>query len=124
MLRPTKNADLTPKRAILHVFWTYQGVVTHKLFKEEENTKENYLNELNEVQLVLREKTEFLREDKPWIFQHNCGRFDRYEEVAERLQTFGWEQKHMPEHSPDISPTDYHVFQKLQMGVNTTVSDC
>lgn len=124
VLRPTEEAiaqsGTKPHRVILHTWWTERGLIMYKLLGEQDRTEEFYLRELDELRLQLQEKTEFLREDKPWILYHNR---DTYvsEAVKEKVHAFGWEEMLHPKHCPDISPTDYHVFQKLQFAFNTTV---
>lgn len=95
----------------------------YKLFGESDRTQDFYLKELDELRLQLEEKTMFLRDDKPWILYFNS---DRYlsEDVKQKIFDFGWEGILHPKHCPDMSPTDYHIFQKLQFAFNTTVRRC
>lgn len=91
-----------------------------KLLGESDRNKEFYLAELDELRVQVEEKTAFLREDKPWILYHNRNTY-LCDEVTEKVSGFGWEQMLHPENCPDISPTDYHVFQKFQFAFNTTL---
>lgn len=109
----------------MHLWWTHRGLVMYKLVPESSRTKEKYLEELTELQMKLvqeEERTEFFRdEEKPWILYHNR---DTYlsEEVNEKIANeFGWEQIIHPKNCPDLSPTDFHIFQKFQFAFNTTL---
>lgn len=105
---------------VLHVWWTQRGgLIMSRLLGESERTKEVYLRELDDLRQSLEEKTCFLREDKPWILYHNRDTY-LYDEVKDKVQAFGWEEMLHPKYCPDISPTDYHVFQKFQLAFNTT----
>lgn len=126
VLRPNEaliaQSGLKPHKIVLHLWWTQRGLIMYKLIPENSRTKEVYMNELDELRVELEEKTAFLRdEEKPWILYHNR---DTYlcDEVNHKVQVeFGWEQLLHPKHCPDLSPTDYHVFQKFQFAFNTTL---
>lgn len=125
VLRPNEaiiaKSGMKPHRIVLHLWWTQRGLIMYKLVGEHNRTKEVYLNELDELRVVLEEKTAFLRDEKkPWILYHNR---DNYlcEEVHQKINEFGWEEMLHPKHCPDLSPTDYHVLQKFQFAFNTTL---
>lgn len=95
-------------------------MIMYKLLDEEDRSTENYLCELDELRILLDEKAVLAQDDKPWILYHNS---DTYflDLVTQKVSGFGWEQLLHPKHSPDISPTDYQIFQKFQFAFNTTL---
>lgn len=124
VLRPNEaliaKSGMKPHRIVLHLWWTQRGLIMYKLLGEDVRTKEFYIQELDELRQALEDRTQFLVEDKPWILYHNRNTF-LSDESTEKIDSFGWEQMLHPSNCPDMSPTDYQVFQKFQFAFNTTL---
>ena len=51
------------------------------------------------------------------ILQHDNGRPHVAKEVKTYLETLKWEVRPHPPYSPDIAPSDYHLFRSMAHGL-------
>ena len=63
---------------------------------------------------MLKEKRSSLVNRKGVIFHHDYARPNSARITCNKIQELGWEKISHPAYSPDIAPSDYHLFQGLQ----------
>jgi histone-lysine N-methyltransferase SETMAR len=111
----TPKADLHPEKRMISVWWDVQGVLYWELLPK--NTTINakrYSAQITKLKAAVEEK----RPNHMQIyFQHDNARPHVAKAVATKLNSFGWELLPHPPYSPDIAPSDYHLFLSLSNGI-------
>ena len=96
----------------MSVFWDCKGVIHHE-FLPRGNTlnAETYCQQLERANQKLLEKRPQLHQP---IFLHDNARPHIAAASREKLLDLGWEVLVHPPYSPDMTPTDFHLFLALQ----------
>ncbi|UYV74262.1 hypothetical protein LAZ67_11002704 [Cordylochernes scorpioides] len=103
------------KKAMLCVWWDQTGVIYFKLLKPGETVNTSRYEQqmhslreaLNEIRPELREKHNKL------ILQHDNAPAHNATVVKNTIKDLGWELLPLPPYSPDLAPSDYHLFTSL-----------
>ena len=105
---PTVSLDPHPKKVMLCIWWGYTGVIHWELLSLGTSiTAELYCSQLDRVADLLRRK-----QDKVY-FLHDNARPHVAKATRTKLDKLGWHVLPHPTYSPDLSPTDYHLFRSL-----------
>lgn len=105
---PNTKQDLHPKKSLLSCWWNAKGIVHWELLPT--NTTVNaelYCAQLDVVASKLRGK-----QDRVY-FQHDNARPHIAKVTQQKLQSLGWAVIPHPPYSPDLAPSDYHLFRSL-----------
>ena len=114
--RPTPKRNVHGKKVMLCIWWDQQGVLYYEVLQPNETvTGERYASQLT----TLAEK---LDEERPWsgkgrrkvILQHDNARPHVASASRDTVNKLGWEILPHPAYSPDIAPSDYHLFRSMQ----------
>lgn len=111
--------DRMPRKLIFQLWWDRQGLIAYKLREEKERwTAETYEAELRRlVQEMTLKRPNLLR-----LYIHHNSTDYLSQEINEFIAgELGWEQILQPKLCPDISPTNYCVFQYLQYAIQMRV---
>jgi histone-lysine N-methyltransferase SETMAR len=112
---PTPKPSLTLKKCLLCVWWDFNGVIHFELLKPGETiTAEVYCQQLERLQQKLSDKRPALINRKGVILQHDNARPHAARITQEKIKELGWEVLPHPPYSPDIAPSDYHLFRSLE----------
>lgn len=104
----TPKSDLHPKMVMLSVWWGVKGVVHWELLPTGSTiTADLYCQQLDRVAAKLQGK-----QDKVY-FLHDNARPHVAKLTHEKLLQLGWAVLPHPPYSPDMAPTDYHLFRSL-----------
>lgn len=108
----TPKPEKHQKKLLLSVFWDCKGVIHHE-FLPRGNTlnAETYCQQLERANQKLLEKRPQLHQP---IFLHDNARPHIAAASREKLLDLGWEVLVHPPYSPDMAPTDFHLFLALQ----------
>ena len=105
---------------VMHCIWWYQlGVVYYELLKPNETiTGDQYRTQLMPLSRALKEKRPHYknRHDK-FILQHDIARPHIARPIKTYLETLKWEVLPYPPYSPDVTPSDYHLFRSISHGL-------
>ena len=105
---PTPKPELHQKKVMLSVWWDVQGVVYWELLPSNTTiTAEVYCAQLENLKLEL--ETHRPGHGKVY-FLHDNARPHVAKSTRKKLLDFGWEILPHPPYSPDLAPTDYHLF--------------
>lgn len=107
-------------KLMLCIWWDQIGVVYYELLKSNQTiNSELYKNQLTQLSEVLKEKRPYYRErhDKV-ILQHDNARPHTAKIVQDTLKTLNWEILPHPPYSPDIAPSDFHLFRSMSHGLS------
>lgn len=110
--QPEHKGELHEKKNLLCVWWGIHGIVHWELTPD--NTTINadiYCTQLQRVKQKLDFAT--VQQDKVYLLQDNA-RPHVAKKTYELLLSFGWMTLPHPPYSPDLSPSDYHLFRSLQ----------
>lgn len=115
----TAKQNIHGAKLMLCIWWDQLGVVYYELLKPNERiTGEVYRRQLMRLSRALREKRPQYsdRHDKV-ILQHDNARPHVAQPVKTYLETLKWEVLPHPPYSPDIAPSDYHLFRSMTHGL-------
>ncbi|UYV68588.1 hypothetical protein LAZ67_6000140 [Cordylochernes scorpioides] len=103
------------KKAMLCVWWDQTGVVYFKLLKPGETVNTSrYEQQMHSLREALNEKRPELREKhNKLILQHDNAPARNATVVKNTIKDLGWELLPHPPYSPDLAPSDYHLFTSL-----------
>ena len=122
---PGHASSSTPKRNIhgsklmLCIWWDQLGVIYYELLKPNETITGNlYRLQLMRLSRALREKRpQYAERHDKVILQHDNARPHVAQVVKTYLETLNWEILPHPPYSPDIAPSDYHLFRSMTHGL-------
>ena len=101
---------------MLCIWWDWKGVLYGDLLPE--NQMINSSKYCSQLKAALDEKQPELVNRKCIIFQQDNTRLHVSLLTRQKLLQLGWEVLIHPPYSPDIAPSDFHLFQYLQNSLN------
>ena len=112
---PTPRPELHQKKVLLSVWWDIRGVVHLELLEPGHTiTAEVYCQQLERLKLAIDQKRPALANRRGVVFHHDNARPHTARITKQKLEEFGWELLPQPPYSPDIAPSDYHLFRSMQ----------
>ena len=108
----TAKPELHQRKLMLCVWWTSAGIV-HFEFLESGQTinKQVYSEQLQRVAEKLKKKQPALvNRNKGVLFHQDNARPHVAKTTLEKIASLGWELLPHPPYSPDVAPSDYHLF--------------
>ena len=114
---------------MLYIWWDWKGVLYYELLPENQTMNSNkYCSQLDQLKAALDEKRPELVNRKGIIFHQHNTRLHVSLMTRQKLLQLGWEVLIYPPYSPDIAPSDFHLFQSLQNSLNgknfNSLEDC
>lgn len=110
---PTPKPDPHGKKRMLSVFWTISGPVYWELLPR--NTIDLYCHLLDTVNVVLTDERLEGRRQGQVVFQQDNARPHVSNVTRDKIRyELGWDLVPHPPYSPDIAPSDYHLFRSLK----------
>ncbi|GFY35292.1 histone-lysine N-methyltransferase SETMAR [Trichonephila clavipes] len=102
-----------PRKIMLCVWWTCEQVVHYELQPTGQTvTGDLYSQQLERVQQALHQKEPALVNGKGIMLLHDNARPRVAQMARNTIQRLGWETL-CPPYSPDLAPSDYHLFHSL-----------
>lgn len=113
--RAVAKPGLHPRKVLLSVWWDVRGVVFFELLRPGETINSaKYCEQLTKLDEALRNSRSRLANRGDVVFHHDNARPHTARETTRKLTELGWEIMRHPPYSPDMAPSDYHLFQTLQ----------
>lgn len=110
---------LTTRKVMLSIWWDWKGVVYYELLQPGQTIdSELYCQQLTKLREAIREKRPELINRKGVVFHHDNARPHTSLTTRQKLRELGWEVLMHPPYSPDLAPSDYHLFRSLQNSLN------
>lgn len=107
--------DIHGKKVMLCCFWDIRGLVHMEFLKENETiTSEVYCALLDRVQQKLTETRPALVNRKGVCFHQDNARPHVSARTLQKIGELNWEIIEHPPYSPDLAPSDFHLFRSLQ----------
>lgn len=106
--------EIHQRKILVTVWWTARGIVhVDYLPRGQTITSDIYCAQITTVHQKLLENQASLVNRKGVLLLHDNARPHVAIKTREKLKEVGWEILPHPPYSPDISPTDYHLFLAL-----------
>ena len=81
-------------------------------------TADRYRRQLGNLARALNEKrTRIASKRDKVVFHDDNARPHRANIVKENIKDFGWNRLDQPAYSPDLAPSDYHLFRSMQISL-------
>ena len=117
--KPTAKPELHPKKVMLSIWWDIKGVVYFELLDDNQTiTADIYCQQLDKLHQKLTTQRPALLNRKGVILQFDNARSHVARITQQKIIDLGWEVLPHPAYSPDIAPSDYHIFRDLQCHLN------
>ena len=103
-------------KVMLCIWWDQKGVIHYELLKPGQTiTGDFYRQQLIRLKRAIAEKRpEYATRHESIIFHHDNARPHVAVPVKNYLENSGWEVLAHPLYSPDLAPSDYHLFRSMQ----------
>lgn len=115
--RPAQHPrdGLHPLKVLLCVWWDAEGIIHFELLPHNQTiTAEVYCQQLCRLKSALEQKRPGLVNRRGVLFHQDNARPHTARTTCTQLQEFGWEKMVHPPYSPDLAPSDFHLFRSLQ----------
>lgn len=116
---PSKSiakSNIHGQKLLLCIWWDFKGVIYYELLKPGATiTAERYKLQLMRLSDEIEIKRPFTGNGpRPVILLHDNERPHTAKATKETLDSLGWEVLPHPAYSPDLAPSDFHLFRSLQ----------
>ena len=123
------KAGLHPKKVMLCIWWDWMGVLYNELLPENQTiSSKKYCSQLDQLKAALNEKSPESVDRKSIIFHQDNVRPHVSLMTRQKSLQLGWEVLIPPPYSPDIEPSNFHLFWSLQNSLNgkkfSSLEDC
>lgn len=117
----TAKPNIHGAKLMLCIWWDQLGVVYYELLQPNETiTGERYRTQLMRLSRALKEKRpQFEQRHDKVILLHDNARPHVACVVKKYLETLKWDVLLHPPYSPDIAPSDYHLFRSMEHSLAT-----
>ena len=114
--KSTAMPNIYGAMVMLCIWWDQKGVLYYELLKPSETINgEHYRTQLIRLKRAIAEKRpEYATRHEAIIFHHDNARPHAAIPVKNYLKNSGWEVLPYPPYSPDLAPSDYHLFRSMQ----------
>ena len=108
---PEPKGEIHPKKVMISIWWDCKGVIWYELLPTNVTvTAVLYCTQLERLAIELKKKRP---EQEKVLFLHDNARPHVAKITSEKLQQLGWEVLPHPPYSPDLAPSDFHLFRSL-----------
>lgn len=112
------KAGLHPKKVMLCIWWDSEGVIYREFLPPNKTVdSDKYCEQLLEVRKALIKKRPAIINRSKVVFQHDNARPHVSKKTQELLEVLNWEVLPHPPYSPDIAPSDFHLFLHLKIAL-------
>lgn len=112
---PVPKDGLHPKKIMLCLWWDMRGLIHYEMLNHNQTvTAEKYSSQLEDLKNALSRKRPSLLNRKGVVLLHDNARPHTARLTQEKIMSFNWEVLPHPPYSPDLAPSDYHVFRSMQ----------
>lgn len=103
------------KKRMLCVWWDQKGVVYYELLKPGETVNADRYRQqiINLNRALLQKRPEYQKRQHKVILLHDNAPSHRAKPVQETLEALSWEVLSHAAYSPDLAPSDYHLFSSM-----------
>ena len=108
--------ELHRKKVMLCVWWDIKGVVYYEVLKPKETINADlYSKQLASLSVALESKRSYTGKGRrKVILLHDNARPHVAKTTQTTIERLGWEVLPHPAYSPDLAPSDYHLFRSIE----------
>lgn len=111
----TSKPEIHQRKVMLSVWWDVKGVVFFQLLPRNQTINSDfYCQQLDALNESIARKRPELANRKGVVFHHDNARPHTSLLTRQKLLTLGWDVLPHPPYSPDLAPSDFHLFRALQ----------
>ena len=100
---------------MLYIWWDIRGPIHYELLKPSEKlNSDKYCQQLDNLKTAVQEKRPEMFNRKDIVLHHDNARPHAALGTCQKIAELGWEILLHPPYSPDLAPSDYHLFLSLQ----------
>lgn len=111
----TSKPGIHQKKIMLSVWWDFKGVVFFELLPRNQTiNSEVYCRQLNSLNEAIVKKRPDLVNRKGVVLHHDNARPHISLMTRQKILELGWDILPHPPYSPDLAPSDFHLFRSLQ----------
>ena len=108
---PEPKPNSHERKVMLSIWWDSEGVIYYELLPPNTTvTAMLYCEQLSKLELAFKAKRPNRRQVR---FLHDNARPHVAKITKQKLKELGWTALPHPPYSPDLAPTDYHLFRRL-----------
>lgn len=112
---PTVKMDFRRKKILLCVWWGQTGIIHYEVLEPGQTvTAQLYCDQLSRLQEKIAQKLPILANRKGVILQHDNAKPHVAKLTQEKIKKLRLEVLPHPPYSPDMAPSDYHLFRSMQ----------
>lgn len=116
--------EIHQKKVMLCCWWDRKGLVHYELLREGCTVSADvYCEQLENLRDAVKLKRPELINRKGVVFQHDNARPHTSVKSRKKLAEFSWDVLPHPPYSPDLAPSDYHLFRSLQNSLRDATFD-
>lgn len=113
------KANIHQKKVMLCVWWDFKGVIYYELLPQNQTINSDvYCCQLDNLNQEIKEKRPELANRKGVLLHQDNARPHVSSTTRRKIYELGWDVLPHPPYSPDIAPSDYHLFRSLQNSLN------
>jgi histone-lysine N-methyltransferase SETMAR len=114
--RHAPKPPLHPKKVMVTVWWSAKGIIHYSFLQPGQSiTAESYCQQIEIMHQKLATEQPILINRQGPILLHDNARPHTSRTTVGKLTELGYEILQHPPYSPDLSPTDYHLFRHLEL---------
>lgn len=111
----TAKSNFRGKKVLLCVWWGMTGVIHYELLQAGQTVNAQlYCDQITRLNEKITEKLPALANRKGVILQHDNAKPHVAKRTQEKIKQLKWEVLPHPPYSPDVAPSDYHLFRSMQ----------
>lgn len=104
---------------MLSVWWDHKEILYFELMPQNQTINSNvYVVQLDKLKDAIEEKRPVLSNRKGVVFHHDNARPHTSLVTRQKLLELDWDVLSHPPYSPDLVPSDYHLFRSMQNSLN------
>ena len=108
------KAEIHQKKVMLSMWWNCKGPVFYDLLPKNRTINfDVYCEQLQKLNDAIAQKCPELINRKGVIFHHDNARPHTSLVTRQKLLQYGWDVLPHPPYSPDLAPSDFHLFRSL-----------
>ena len=112
---------LTARKVLLSVWWDWQGILYYELLPYGQTLNSAlYCEQLDRLKLAIEQKRPALVNRRVIVFHQDNARPHTSLMTRQKLRELGWEVLMHPPYSPDLAPSDYHLFLSMANALGGT----
>jgi [histone H3]-lysine36 N-dimethyltransferase SETMAR len=112
---PVPKTGLHIKKVLLCIWWDCISVIHFELLEPGKTINADlHCKQLERLNRALIEKRPEIVDKEGIILQHDNAMAHSTKKTQQKIKDLGWEVLSHPPYSPDIKPSDYHLFISMQ----------